>query len=189
MVRIKGVVVNDSIKAVKAHFGDQVYNSIVERLQGETRQLFERTSIMPSDWYSLDAFVEFLEMNIRLTAQGNELELIRRSEALVEQHLKGIYKLFVKFGSPEFVLNRLAVVHKAYFQGVEIEVSVPGPGKGIVRYIGFAKEHRLIGMSIIGYFRKALEISGARDVKAGFTTSIDEGKGFCELVLSWTGKS
>jgi hypothetical protein len=49
MVKIKGLVVNDSIKAVKAHFGDQIYNSIVERLQGETRQLFERARIMPSD--------------------------------------------------------------------------------------------------------------------------------------------
>ena len=144
---------------------------------------------MPSDWYSLDAFVEFLEMNVMVTAQGNESELIRRSEVLVEQHLKGVYKLFVRFGSPEFVLNRLAVVHRAYFQGVEIEVSVPAPGKGIVRYTGFAKEHRLIGMSIIGYFRKALEIAGAREVKAGFTTSIDEDKGFCELILSWVGKS
>jgi len=48
--------------------------------------------------------------------------------------------------------------------------------------------HRLIGLSIIGFYRKALEISGAKDVKAEFTTSIEEDKGYCELVLNWNDK-
>ncbi len=188
MAQIKGVVVSDAIKAVKSRFGEQVYGSIVGQLKGETRELFERPNIIPSDWYSLDAFVEFLEMDVKVTAQGHEEELIKRAEVLVEQHLRGIYKLFIRFGSPEFVLNRLAVVHRTYFQGVDVEAAVRGPGRGIVKYKGFAKHHRLIGMSIIGYFRKAFEISGARDVKAGFTTSIEEGKGYCELALAWSGK-
>lgn len=187
MAKIKGVVVSDSIKAVKNRSGE-AYADVVALLKPETRTLFEQGNIIPSEWYPLDAFVEFLEADVKVTANGREEELIRRSEVIIEQHLKGIYKLFVKFGSPEFVLNRLAVVHRTYFQGVDVDAKVTAPGQGVVRYTGFEPQHRLIGMSIIGYFRKALEISGARNVKAGFTTPIDEGKPFCELALAWTGK-
>ena len=188
MIKIKGIAVSDTIKAVKAQYGDQTYNSIVDLLKGETRELFEAPAILVSSWYSLDAFVEFLEMYLKVTAQGNEQELIKRSEVLIERQLSGIYKWFVKWGSPEFVLNRIATVHRTYFQGVDVEVSVPSPGKAIVKYTGFAKQHRLMGPIIIGFYRKALEISGAKDVKAAYTSSIEDDKGYCELILTWRGK-
>ena len=188
MIKIKGTAVNDTIKAVKAQYGDQTYNSIVDLLEGETRAVFEQPFILPSSWYSLDAFVQFLEMYLKVTAQGNEQKLIKRSEVLIERQLSGIYKWFVKWGSPEFVLNRIAVVHRTYFQGVDVEVSVPSPGKAIAKYMGFAKQHRLMGPIIIGFYRKALEISGAKDVKAAYTSSIEDDKWYCELILTWRGK-
>ena len=188
MAEIKGTALNDTIKGIKERYGDETYKNIVDQLEGETRTLFERSHILPSSWYSLDAFVEFLEMYLKVAVQGNEQELIKRSEVLIKRQLSGIYKWFVKLGSPEFLLNRISAVHRAYFQGVGVEVNLPSPGKAVVKYTGFAKQHRLIGLIIIGFYRKALEISGAKDVKAGFTTSIEDDKGYCELLLSWRGK-
>lgn len=188
MVEVKGSVVSDSIKAVKAHFGDQAYTSIVNQLKGDARALFERASILSSSWYSLDAFTEFLEMDIQVTANGNEQELIKRAEVVIEQQLSGIYKMFVRFGTPQFLLNQLSVIHQTYFRGVGVSVNMLGSGKAVLKYTGFAKQHRLIGFTIIGFYRKALEISGAKDVNAAFTTFIEDNKGYCELHLSWSGK-
>ncbi|HUI31174.1 MAG TPA: hypothetical protein VLX91_13260 [Candidatus Acidoferrales bacterium] len=188
MVQVKGSAVSDAVKAVKNNFGEQAYNTILGMLKDETRAIFEKGSIMQVSWYSLDAFVEFLEMDLKVTAHGDEKELIKRSEAVIERELSGIYKLFVRLGSPGFVLNRIMTVHQTYFQGVNVEVSEQTAGRAVLRYTGFEKRHRIIGYSIIGFFRKALEISGAQDVRAEFTTAIEEGKGFCELVLWWSGK-
>jgi len=136
----------------------------------------------------LDVFVRFLELDIKLTAGGNENELIKRSEALIEKQLRGIFKVFVKLGSPQFVLSQISIVHKTYFRGVTIEITMEDQNKAIIKYTGFEKQHRLIGLSIIGFYRKALEISGAKKVEAKYTTSIEEGKGFCELVITWANK-
>jgi len=127
-------------------------------------------------------------MDIKITAQGNEQELIKRSETLIEHQLKGIYKVFIKLGSPQFVLNRLSIIHQTYFRGVDITVTIPSPGQAIIRYTGFSKQHRLIGLSIIGFYRKALEISDAKNVSAKFKIPIEDDKGYCELILSWRGK-
>lgn len=188
MIEIKGSVLNDSINAVKNHFGDKAYATIVGLLTEETRKFFEGTTILATKWYSLDTFVEFLGTDIKVTAAGNEQELIRRSEALIEQQLKGIYKVFVKLGSPQFVLDRISSIHRTYFRGVDISITFPGTGKAILKYTGFSKKQRLIGFTIIGFYRKALEISGAKNVDAKFTTSIEEDKGYCELMLNWSGK-
>ena len=188
MVEVKGSVVSDSIKSVKDHFGEQAYAAIVNQLQGEARHVFGQPTILSSSWYSLDAFTEFLDKDVQVTAQGNEQELVKRAEVLIERQLSGIYKMFVRFGSPQFVLNRISVVHQTYFRGVDVAISFPVPGKAVLKYTGFAKQHRLIGFTIIGFYRKALEISGAMNVDAKFTTSIEQGMGYCELTLTWTGK-
>jgi hypothetical protein len=37
--------------------------------------------------------------------------LIGRSEKVIEGQLHGIYRVFVKLGSPEFVIKRISAVH------------------------------------------------------------------------------
>jgi hypothetical protein len=188
MVEIKGSVVGDSIKTIKARYGEQAYNTILGLLKPETRAVFDRGSVMPMNWYSLDAFVEFLEMDLKVTANGNEQELIKRSEDIIEQQLTGIYKIFVKLGSPGFILSRIATVNQTYFRGVTVEVSQLDPGNAVVKLTGFAKQHRLIGLSVIGFYRKALEVSGAKNITAEYATPIEDDKGYCELALSWSEK-
>jgi hypothetical protein len=111
--------------------------------------------------------------------------LIRGSELLFEKQLEGIYKSFIKQGSPEFLLKRLAAVHVTYYKGFSVEVEMDSAHKATVHYTGFEKQHYLSEYGIIGFFRKALEISGAKNVAAGFTTKISAGTGVAELALTW----
>jgi len=184
MVQIKGSSVQETISQIKRRTGDDSFNKILGLLDPEARKLFEG-EIFASSWYSLDCFVRFLEVEIKVLANGNEEMITRGSEAVAERQLRGIYKAFVKLGSPEFVIKRVAAVHATYFQGVPIEVEVPAHGIAKVTYKGFEKQHRLMGLAIIGFFRKALEISGAKDVSVRFAVPIEEGKGFAELAITW----
>lgn len=185
MVQIKGTAVLDTITLVKKRMGNDEFNRIVGLLGDEAKKMFQG-EVFTSSWYPLDLFTQFLEAEIRESAGGNVEVLIKGSEAVIERQLRGIYKVFVKLGSPEFVLKRIAAVHATYFQGVDIKVEMMGPGNATIRYTGYEKQHRIIGFAIIGFFRKALEISGARNVQAGFATPIEAGKGYAELAISWT---
>jgi hypothetical protein len=184
MAQIKGSAIQETINQIKGRAGEDAFQKIVALLDEETRNVF-KGEIYSSTWYSLDSFTRFLQLEIRVLADGREDVITRGSEAAVERQLRGIYKAFVKLGSPEFVIKRIAAVHATYFQGVPIEVKLLGHGKALIRYTGFEKQHRLMGFVIIGFFKKALEISGAKDVALHFTTPIEEGKGYAELSLSW----
>ena len=182
---IKGSAVLDSVNAIKARSGDEAYEKIIGTLDDEDQALF-RGAIAAGDWCPLDAFVRFLAADIRESAGGDERALIRRSEGVIDKQLKGIYRIFVRFGSPEFVLKRISLVHMTYFNGVNIEIMSMKPGRAVIRYTGFEPQHRLMGFSIIGFYRKALEISGAKDVEASFLTPIGDAKGYAELVVTWS---
>ena len=77
-------------------------------------------------------------------------------------------------------------MHQGLFRGVSIKITFDGPDKAIITYTGFEKQHRLVQPSLVGFYRKALEISGAKDIQAKYLTSIEENKGFCELEITWT---
>ena len=187
MVEVKGSVIVDTIDAIKGKFGDEVYNRILNNLNENDRKIFGNL-VLDLGWYNLDGFVRLLEQDVSVTLNGDEKLLIARSEALFEKQLKGIYRFFIKLGSAEFVIKNLSLVHKTYFRGVSIDVKMESSNRAAVRYTGFEKQHRIIGFSIIGFFKKALEMSGAKDVNPHYTTPIEENKGYCDLVITWTGK-
>jgi len=185
MAQIKGSVIQETISQIKRRSGDDALQKILGLLDEDTRRTLQG-EIYASTWYSLDLFTRFLEVEIRVLAGGNEEMVTRGSEAVIERQLRGIYKAFVKLGSPEFVIKRIAAVHATYFQGVSIDVQRPSPNQALVRYTGFEKQHRIMGFAIIGFFKKALEISGAKDVTLHFPTPIETGKEFSELSISWS---
>jgi len=184
MVQIKGSAIKETINQIKARSGEDALQKIFGLLDEETLTIC-RGDIYSSSWYPLDIFTRFLEIEIKVLADGREEMVTRGSEVVIEKQLRGIYKAFVKFGSPEFVIKRIAAVHATYFQGVPIDVQLVGQGKAVVRYTGFGKQHRIMGFAIIGFFKKALEISGAKDVVLRFTVPIEEGKEFAELSIAW----
>jgi hypothetical protein len=178
MVQIKGTAIKDTIEQIKSRAGEPAFQKILGLLDDETRKVLEG-EVFSSTWYSLDLFTRFLE-------DGNEEMVTRGSEAVIERQLRGIYKAFVRLGSPEFVIKRIAAVHATYFQGVPIEVQILGKGRALVKYTGFEKQHRIMGFAIVGFFKKALEISGAKDVAIYFSVPIEEGKGHSELSIAWS---
>ena len=180
---IKGRVLLDTLAAVRERSGEQELSKIIKSLSNESRKIFE-SPILFSEWYSLDAFAEFLEADVRETAGGDREELARRSEKVVGAQLRGVYKIFVKLGSPKFVITRISAVHETYFRGVKIMLEFD-PCSATIRYFGFHKKQNIMEHIIIGFFRKALAMSGANRVRLKFTIPIAQGGAYSELAISW----
>src|ERR1700730_14472254 len=140
MVQIKGSAIKETINQIKSRAGEEALQKILGLLDEETRTICEK-EIFDSSWYPLDVFTRFLEVEIRVLADGKEEMVTRGSEVVIEKQLRGIYKAFVKLGSPEFVIKRIAAVHATYFQGVPIEVQLQGHNRAVVRYTGLARQH------------------------------------------------
>jgi hypothetical protein len=123
-------------------------------------------------------------VDVRATANGDRSVLIKRSERVIEGQLRGVYKIFVKLGTPGFVINRISAVHATYFKGIQIIPEVENR-RAVIKYVGFQKHHEIMECPILGFFGKALEISGARQVAMKFTVPIGHSKEYSELTITW----
>ena len=102
MVQIKGSAIKETINQIKSRAGEEALQKIFGLLDEETRTICQN-EVVSSTWYPLDVFTRFLEVEIRVLADGKEEMVTRGSEVIIERQLRGIYKAFVKLGSPEFV--------------------------------------------------------------------------------------
>jgi len=184
VAKIKGAVVLDSLKSIKERGGEQELSRIVARLEGEAKKIFEGP-IYPWDWLELDHFTEFLEADVCETAGGNPEVLVGRSEKVIESQLRGIYRIFIKLGSPGYVIKRIASVHQTYFEGVAIIADVDDDSRATIKYIGFKKRHRILEYTIIGFHRKALEISGAKQIAVHFNVPMSDDNPYSEITITW----
>jgi len=184
MPQISGSVLLDTIKAVKARRGDEELANILVHLDGEAKRIFN-APIESWKWYPVDAFVGFLETDIRETADGDRTVLIERSKKVIESQLYGIYKFLVKLGSPKFVINRIATIHASYFQGIQIIPEIEDGSRATIKYIGFESHHDIMEYVVIGFFLKALEVCGARDISVSFSVPISQGAAYSEVTIAW----
>ncbi|HEY0701586.1 MAG TPA: hypothetical protein VGD60_02365 [Candidatus Acidoferrales bacterium] len=135
MPRIKGTALIDTIKGIKAikqRGGQPELDRIVGQLGPETRKVFD-APVKAWDWYSIDVFAELLEVIVRETANGNPDILTARSEKVVDSQLRGAYRIFIKLGSPGYVIKRIAAVHETYFEGIQIIPDVDDSRQASIR--------------------------------------------------------
>ncbi len=185
LVSVKGGAVLMTVEDIKRRRGDSGYEQVLGDLDEVTSALFHRP-VDPEGWLPVGALVRLMEANARRFDGGDESAVLRGSEKVMERQLKSAFSgLFIKHGSPETVIRKLALIHMSFFNGVGLECKVQGPGQAIIRYTGFQKEHRLIELSIMAFFRKALELAGAKDVQVAFATSIAEGGPYADLNVTW----
>ena len=187
MAEIKGIALKDAINAMKAAFGEEGYLKIISGIDEETRNLLSKKIILSSNWYPIDALIKLLEAEVREKYFGASTVLIERSEKIVRKQLSGIYRVFVRFGSPEFIAKKVARMNKTYFRGITGEARMIAPRKFASRYYGFKNSHKIFENVLIGFFKAALELSGAKNIHAEFTSPIStsEQTGYAELEITW----
>jgi hypothetical protein len=187
VARIKGTAMIDTIKAIKAikqRGGQPELDRIVGGLSPEARKAFD-APIKSWDWYSIDVFAELLEVIVRETADGDPDILTERAEKVVDSQLRGAYRIFIKLGSPGYVIKRIAAVHETYFDGIQIIPDVEDSRQASIRYVGFKKRHAILQYTIIGFFRKALELSGAKQVAVNFKVPMSDDTDYSEVAITW----
>ena len=183
--RVKGRAVLDAVAVVREKHGPAGVDAVLALLAPELQEVL-RGTILANEWYPLDAMTSFMAAGNRIYNGGDDGVIIARSERVIEQQLGGIYRIFVRFGSPEFIIKRLNAFSQTYFEGVQVEPRFEGEQRAIVRYVGFGPEHRIIEPALIGFYRKALQLSGAKDVSARIAVPLSAGKGHLEVAIAWS---
>jgi hypothetical protein len=152
------------IDAARRRLGEPAWEEILARLPDDTRALFAAPPA-PIAW--VDGRHVFALLDALAGHAGGRLELLREiSRSQVEHDLRGIYRLFVRIASPDFIAARAASLYGAYWRGNgSIHIERKGPKAFEVVYENLPSVRSSFIAVQLGGIQAAIEATGVKSVR------------------------
>jgi len=181
----KGTSVLAAINYVKKYHGEDGYERFLEALEPESREILTHR-ILPSAWYPLrPAFIEPIRVTCDQFYHGSEEGARQLGRHAADEGLTGLYKVFVRFGSVEFLVKRASKIFPTYYRPSAMETVDLKKGAGTVRITQFDDPDHFLEISILGWMERAIEISGCYTGKVAMTCSLAKGASCTEFDITW----
>ena len=181
----KGTAVETLPRFVMNRFGKEYLNRWMDSLSEEAREEFSN-GILSFQWYPLKGLLVDPTLRLCELLYGSDLEgAVEVGRFSAEYALKGIYKLFVRLGSPESLIKRASTILPTYYRPCAMEVVEVSNGGGTVRITDFREMHPIVELRIKGWMEKALKISGCNDINITISKSLTNNDAYTEFVARY----
>ena len=184
-MKIKGTAVKSTQEFVKIKFPDR-YNEWLESLPEESRIIYKDV-VLSGNWYDLvDSILKPTKKIAELfyDSETNKLAYSIGKESAL-QALSGIYKIFVKIASVDFVLKKVKSIFTTYYSSGKFELIKNNKKLISFRITGFKEEEKLIFERIAGWIDGIFEVIAYKEKKVNYTITKKDGD-FLEVILNVT---
>jgi hypothetical protein len=183
MAQVKGTAVSASLRYVRERFGEEALARVLDALPGEDRKRL--SAVLASSWYPMEAFLLFMrEAQRQLGAE--QPDLVRSmGRASCDYGVTGVYKIFFKVGSPEFIIGRSARVFSSYYDSGELRVVDSRDGRAVVEVAGLEGGSPEFCERIYGWMQRTLELAGAKGLRSAHSLCVHRGDAVCRFEGDW----
>lgn len=164
-MEVKGTAIAALPVFIQEKFGQERYQAWLFSLPEKSRLIYEK-SILISKWYLLsDAYGIPTKKMCEMFYEGRISGAWDAGCYDADYGLKGVYSIFVKWGTPSFIIKQSSKIFSAYFNPSKLIVVDSKEQSAAVRIEEFSEMNEYIEQRIGGYMQRALELNGCREVK------------------------
>lgn len=184
-MEVKGSSVNSVPEFVRVKFGER-FDEWLDSLSEDSKKIMKDPIIPAISWYPIKpALIEPTRKICELFYGNDEKGAWEAGRFSAEKGLIGVYKMFVRLGSPKFIIGRAATIFSSYYKPSKIEVAGESEKKVVLHIKEFPELERLVELRICGWIERALEISGSKSVHVALTKSLTKQDPVTEIVVEW----
>jgi hypothetical protein len=183
---VKGTAVEMTMLFVRDRFGEEGYQKWLAALPPESREIVVG-KILPSGWYPLEAaYVMPTRLVCDLYFGSTKRGAFEVGRYSAQRALTGIYKMFVKIGSPAWLMERGSKVFETYYRPSRCVVTDRKDGSCRMVISEIEDKSGYVENRIAGWADAAIEIHGYKTRKVAVVKSISTGDPQTELELTWS---
>jgi hypothetical protein len=184
-VEVKGSALGSIREFVMNEFGREGFDRWLDALPDLSRGL-HAAAIRLDSWYPLrEMMIEPTEKICELFYGGDIRGAWEGGRFSADFALHGIYRLFVKLGSVESLINRASLIFSTYYKPSALRVAESAKNRVSMQITLFPEMHTIVERRIGGWMERAVEISGQKNVKVEIAQSLTVGDPCTEFVATW----
>lgn len=182
---VKGTAIFTVPHFISNQFGKDALLKWVNSLEPNAKQLFSG-NIVPVATYPLtEMFTAPIIKMCELFYNGDFKKAEELGRFSADYSLNGVYKFFVKLGSPQYIAKKASTILPTYYQPSSMETVEVGDNHAIVHITQFEEMHEVIEYRIKGWIQRAIEITGMQDVDIEITKSLIKNDPYTEYIGRW----
>jgi hypothetical protein len=184
-MEVKGTSPRGTIEFVNKHFPERKQEWL-NSLPDSSRELMSGL-ILTNQWYSLnDALILPIHQVGQIFYDGDDRKTAYIMGSFhAEQTLTGIYKFFVQINTPWYIINKGIGVFSNYFRPCKLDIVRLGKTHISISIKEFPGIHEIVESSIEGWTKRAIEISGGKNIETSIPKSITRNDSTSEIIFKW----
>jgi len=163
MQEIKATSVVPTMEYVMYDIGKDTYKNILAKLAVEQQKLFKRR-MLPSQWIALKDFAAFNHAVVEEVWDGNVKKGHELGYETADRSFGNFYKLFMRLGNPNKVAQKASSLFETVHRPGQQEVLKNEKGHIRFEVSGFEEPYEIIFHRMAGYYCRASELTGAKNV-------------------------
>lgn len=183
-MKVKGTGVMALPAFIREKFAEG-YDGWIEALPPESRRIHESTILAFELFPLYESLIVPTETMCRLFYSGDEHGAWESGHFSAGYALNRFYKIFFKFGSPHFIIDRASRVFTSYYPEGEVRVAESSAHRCVLQLVKFPEPYRVVELNIGGWMDGALELMGKKERKVELTRRMTEGHPITEYVAEW----
>jgi hypothetical protein len=182
-MEVMGTGIIPNVEFVRQNFESRS-DEWLASLSEPSRKIME--TVLASSWYPLnEALIEPTQKICDLFYDGRDEGAWELGRFSAEHALTGVYRIFVKVGTPGFLISRASAIMSVYYRPSEIKVAEKSSKRAVAQLVHFPESHRMVELRMGGWMERALEISGCKEVTLDIPRSLTKGDPVTEFVAQW----
>jgi len=183
---VKGTSANALHAFVKTNFPDR-FQEWIDALPEDSKKIYSGT-IMAFEFYKIhDALVVPIQTVCALFYDNDLNKGLRDIGRHSSQFaLKGVYKIFFRFGSPQFIIDRASRVFSNYYPEGKMRVAESSSNGVILQVVQFPEPYELIELNIKYWLEGVLDLLNRKERTIEITKAMTKGDPVTEYAVNWS---
>ncbi len=183
MQQIKGAVLKSRLGFVEEHFGAAGLQRVLESLPPDDQRALRM--VFTSNWYPFELGKRLDDAIVRVLAGGKPEFFEKLGEASAAKNLATVHAGYVTKGNPQAFLAKAPAIYGMYYETGRREYQQTGDRSAVITTHDAETFSAPDCLTVVGWYRKGLEMCGAERVKIVETECRARGGKVCRYEVSW----
>ncbi|HVN76980.1 MAG TPA: hypothetical protein VMT19_11720 [Thermoanaerobaculaceae bacterium] len=183
-MQVKGNILRARIAFVKERFGEAAWDRVVRTMTPSDQE--QLSGVVNVGWYPFDLGRRLDDAIVGIVGGGRTTVFEEMGRASARENLTSVHSSFLEPRDPAVFMQKAAMIYRFYYDTGRRTWEATGPSSGMLTTYD-ADTHSVADCAtVVGWYKEALAMLGARDVVIVEEACRARGNEFCRYVVSWS---
>jgi uncharacterized protein (TIGR02265 family) len=181
---IKGVMLKSRLKYVRTKYGEDALKNLLDSLDPDLKATLTGR-IIATQWYPFQTINDLDSTICEQLARGRDKAYLEMGAFSADNQFTTAYRGYLQSGNPHTILKKSSTMFSRFYKPGSMDYLSTGEKSCLLVIKNFISTTQNC-LTAVGFFKRAIELSGGKKVKIEEVKCTARGDDVCEFQVTWS---